>query len=512
MMYFSYLANVLTPLARLLKQYANLETVLVCYGRDMLPKPTLYDFDEGAFAEIVEMDPILAADETVDEKQSGALADAAAHIERRYNLNVIELIRSDRHVGIGWVTSVSFPQSEYGRQTSYPQSVDVVIRLVRAFEDLIDRRPPLAIVGSSSAVGPSVLWHMLKGLGVETRTMAIARSGEALFWSRDEYMLPEGFAKAYQDALRSEVAPQLKETDSSWLAPSVRAQAVLESLSQSVSWRELARQLYLSIRTLAGNRLYRSSHAYGKYLPLQQIKLIIERHFWRRRIVREKPVMTAVPDDAAFVFFPLQIEPEATLMMESPMCDSHLTAIDWLAKTAPGGWYVVVKEHPGATAPRTQAFWQTIETYPNVIVARTLEDARGIAERARAVAVLNGSLGVQAATIGKPVITFHPEFIARCMPHVLFADSYQATKDALATIRDNKLPPMAERAKTVSAFLHAQEVSAFPVSDPQILSGKSMPEKAVAADINKIARTLLETLDLDVSASASHQEAVGAEK
>jgi hypothetical protein len=278
-------------------------------------------------------------------------------------------------------------------------------------------------------------------------------------------------------------------------------------MGERSSWLALGKQIYSVGRKFVGDRLFRAGNIYGRYRTGQQIRMVLERHFWRRRILREGATATNLPKGLPFVFFPLQVEPEATLMLESPMCDNHLTAIDWLAKTVPGGWYVVVKEHPGATAPRTRGFWQTLSKYPNVILAKTLEDARGIAERSRAVAVLNGSLGVQAATIGKPVITFHPNFIARYMPHVLFANSYQSTRAALEKIRDDRLPPMGERMNAANAFLYALDKCQFPVSDPQILSGLSAPRQpATKVDVEAIANTFLASLA--IIESPSHVDAI----
>jgi hypothetical protein len=126
-----------------------------------------------------------------------------------------------------------------------------------------------------------------------------------------------------------------------------------------------------------------------------------------------------------------------------------------------------------------------------------LEDARTIVERSRAVAVLNGSLGVQAAMIGKPVITFHPRFIARYMPHVLFADSYASTREALEKIRDDALLPLDERLKSARAFQYALRKCEFAVSDSQILSGVPMRQTAVKADVEAITMSLLASLKID---------------
>lgn len=177
------------------------------------------------------------------------------------------------------------------------------------------------------------------------------------------------------------------------------------------------------------------------------------------------------------------------------MADNGLTAIDWLAKTAPPGWHVVIKEHPGATSPRPTGYWERIRAYPNVIVAATLEDPQAIAERAQAVAVIHGSVGAQAAVAGKPVITFSPVFVGLEMPHVLLARSYEQTGQALRAIRDETIPDLASRRRAGRAFLTALEKCGFPIEDGALLRGVAGSGTIDRSDIERLADTLMESLE-----------------
>ena len=177
------------------------------------------------------------------------------------------------------------------------------------------------------------------------------------------------------------------------------------------------------------------------------------------------------------------------------MCDNQLTVIDWLAKGVPPGWYVVVKEHPGATSPRPPGFWWRVRRYPNVIVAGTLENADDFGSRALAIACISGTVGVQAALAAKPVLTFHPNFIGRCMPHVLHADSYESTRAALRRIRDGDLPERAERMRAARAFVAALGDCSFPIDHRGLQLG--IPDEAPIpeADVARAADMLMRSLD-----------------
>ena len=259
--------------------------------------------------------------------------------------------------------------------------------------------------------------------------------------------------------------------------------------------RNLVRRLYNLLRRRAGDVLYRRRRVYGGYVLSHEIELVLNRWWWSRAALRAVPVLGALPDDTPIVYFPLHIEPESTLMFESQMCDNQLTAIDWLAKTLPGGWLLVVKEHPGATAPRPAGFWAQVTGYPNVVAASVMEDSAAIVERSRAVAVLNGTVGLQAAVAGKPVISFHPFFVAAALDHVLVVRSYEETRTALARVRDDDLPPVVERLRQGRALHQALRQCEFSIGSKQIRRGVATREPIEAADIRVLAEAFLESIN-----------------
>ena len=205
--------------------------------------------------------------------------------------------------------------------------------------------------------------------------------------------------------------------------------------------------------------------------------------------------MPGLAEGLPYVFFPLHIEPEVAIMSEAQASDQQLTFIEWLAKTVPGGWYVVVKEHPNATTPRPRGFKDRLATIPNVIIAAPLENGEGIAYKAQAVAVINGTLGVQAAIAGVPVITFHRHFQARLMPHVLFADNYDGTRTAIRSIVRGQISPAAERRRAGAAFKAALDDCAFAISNPGLLMGRAGSTKLLPDEVELFASRFLATLD-----------------
>lgn len=205
-------------------------------------------------------------------------------------------------------------------------------------------------------------------------------------------------------------------------------------------------------------------------------------------------VLPKLEPELPFVFFPLHTEPKSSLLVEAQAADHQLAILNWLAKTVPAGWYVIVKEHPAQASARTNPFWEQVRRYPNVIVGATLERAEEYARRAKAVAVINSTVGIQAALAGTPVITFHKHYVARLMPHVLYADSYDTTVAAMRRVVNGELPAQAERWAAARAYLEAFAAFEFPIDDPALLAGRAASEALSAATFDTLYRKLLWTL------------------
>ena len=487
----SYLANAIAPLARVMRAEHDIDVTLVCYRRGALPKAQTHDFCCEDFAEIVEIDPLFIPDPDISSANMGRLAEEVGAMERRIGKTVTELIRTDRMLGMGYVNGARFPDSRYGRSISHPQIIAIALRLWRFYEELLDRLKPLAVMNRGSALGPVTLWYLARARGVAVRTLVMARSGnqEGVFWTGDTAMRPIGLEAAYAEALSvGQVSTRTAASADGGTIPNpYRAELALSGFAERASARNLARNLYRLVRRRGGDALYRRRRVYGGYVLLHEIGLVLNRWWWNRAALRAASVVATLPDDTPIVYYPLHIEPESTLMFESQMCDNQMTAIDWLAKTLPGGWLLVVKEHPGATAPRPAGFWAQITGYPNVVVASVMEDSAAIVERARAVAVLNGTVGLQAAVAGKPVISFHPFFIAAALDHVLLARSYEETRTALVRIRDGDLPPVEERLRQGCALHQALRRCEFSIGSEQILRGVASRDAIEPADIRVLA-------------------------
>ena len=64
--YANQFADLLSPMARNLRQRYGVDVVLVHRGAKSLPNPAIYDFDVNTFAEIVDLETVLQTRDVID--------------------------------------------------------------------------------------------------------------------------------------------------------------------------------------------------------------------------------------------------------------------------------------------------------------------------------------------------------------------------------------------------------------------------------------------------------------
>lgn len=476
-------------LARRLKDQHGWDTVLICNARKDIPGPRHFDSD--AFVDIIDLDPVLAPTPRAALPPIATLTWELEQAERRLNLNFNEIMRSDRHLGRAFVTGAWYARSLYGQSADYEQTMDIVLRLVGFFEEHLKRWRPRAIISSSAFVASNTLFQVAHAYGAPWRDLVQSRISTRFFWSDSVDKLPLDFGAALAERLArpaSGGAPIALATPTAVLAhfSGLRARAGIKGLLRG--W-------YGTFRHKVFHRLRSGQRNYGNYLILDEL-WAIARGTWRlRQGLRRDGVEPALPAGTPYVLFPLQVEPESSLMAEAPMAANQLAVVDLLARTMPAGWRLVIKEHPAALNMRPHGFHRKLCAYPNANLAAALCDVDALADGARCVAVINGTVGVQAAVRGIPVITFHPNYIVRHLPHVQFADSYCSLRQALCRLRDGDLPDHEARIAAGSAVHQTMIDLSFEVDEPRMVLNDKTLAAPSAATLDRIIDTLLSSLD-----------------
>lgn len=107
-----------------------------------------------------------------------------------------------------------------------------------------------------------------------------------------------------------------------------------------------------------------------------------------------------------YLFYPLHTEPEVSLLVYGRPYVNQIEIIRALATSLPADMFLVAKEHPWMVGKRTLHAYEKMLAIPKVLIAPPEMQARTLLTDATAVAVVTGSVALEAAILGKPVITF----------------------------------------------------------------------------------------------------------
>jgi hypothetical protein len=211
------------------------------------------------------------------------------------------------------------------------------------------------------------------------------------------------------------------------------------------------------------------------------------RNFLKDRYVGESDLQ-----GLRYAFFPLHTEPEVSLLVYGRPYVNQFEIVRMLAMSLPVDMVLIVKEHPWMVGKRTLAAYQNMLDIPRVRFANPALEARTLVKQADLVAVVTGSVALEAAMLDKPVITFGdcpynllPDtMVRRC------ADPRHLQTLVRQAIDQQKTDEKALRAYVASVFETSASVNLYSV----LLSKANVHTERTAAYMDEIG-TLMDHLE-----------------
>ncbi len=109
---------------------------------------------------------------------------------------------------------------------------------------------------------------------------------------------------------------------------------------------------------------------------------------------------------APYIFFPLHFEPEVSIQVFGKSFQNQIEVVRNLALSAPMGTKVLVKEHPRSLGFRKWSYYKKLLDIPNVELVNPFLPSLEIVKKSTLVAVISGSIGLEAVICGKPTLVF----------------------------------------------------------------------------------------------------------
>ena len=156
----------------------------------------------------------------------------------------------------------------------------------------------------------------------------------------------------------------------------------------------------------------------------------------------DKNLSYVIDDNTPFVYFPLQIMPERTLLISSPFNTNQIEIIKHISKSLPIGYRLYVKEHPLQVIRewRKISFYKEILSIPNVEFLHYSVKTSDILKKCSLVITINGATGLEAAIHKKPSILFS-DFSYSILPSVHQLKSIDELPNAIRLSLQKKVDP-----------------------------------------------------------------------
>ncbi len=425
-----------------LKALTGCEMYLYVNGSEAVRNMTRR-ISEGLFADIINCSAPFDRAFHAEDLDADEVFARARSIEQFLGCTFNELIMCRRDTGLAFsLGGFRHPRSRRSEHATY-------VEVVHAFSEVIEFWRVEFITKKIGLVinGPKEVSVLARAMGIPQRILGGARYQNRYLWARDEFFeYPE-----IQEVFKTEYDPNLlpaKLDQPYFFDIKFRArmfgQGPLVRSARAV-WKQTLRWLYLN---------YKGFNRQSNYYLLEQWKLV-----WRReRELAEVTVPLAQPSEVLkgrkFVYFPLHVEPELSLHGLSPEYFFQLGAIGSIARDLPAGVWLVVKENMYGVGRRPRDFYDQIKSFKNIIFLDARERGLDIVKQADVVVTITGTAGVEAAILGKPVVTFGRHVSYDFLDHVTLVTREEELRPALA--RALGAPWDAQRARCDGAnFLRA---------------------------------------------------------
>ena len=398
------------------------------------------------------------ADPLYDEGEIPVSPEHVGEIEERYDIpSLCRLIAGDRFLAFSFLDSRRFVAR---KPVSNDYILSVCWRTYQLVQEMLDHvKPDYVLAPVVASLANYLLFLECRRRGIPFFTIASARFANVFYVADDQYMGSARVRERFRE-LADDPVPSPKYAEARRLYDEIRQRA--DSARPSYM-RRVARS-----RPTAGGYV-RAVGALALMAPRLARALLRPRHvmairkIWmpansrwnaarsvlvntRERFVptdRQRPCLRSL-DQARFpyVFFPLHVEPELSLLVFAPEHTNQIELCRRVALALPRGVRLLVKEHPAMVTSRPRRFYEDLAGLVNVELIHSSVSSHDIFAdaRCRAVLVVSSTVGFEAAMDGRPVVSLGPTDYA-VLPTVQPAASLEEAIERLRALCVGQPPP-----------------------------------------------------------------------
>jgi Capsule polysaccharide biosynthesis protein len=290
----------------------------------------------------------------------------------------------------------------------YSDALGYATFLARRLEDVYRKVKPMVIIGDFDSVHGSMGYAVAKRLNIPWFALQFSPlpSGHVALCSNMSPGSVVTLEPGRHERLRGFAAKLLADFElrrvcaSAYIPPNL--------LSPGFILKHIPSQVAAFTRTLQRRRnraLLRFTEVSGWHSIRGRVRegvrvrrnLLLLRH---RRLIQEPP-----PDER-FAFFGLHMQPEASVDVWAPFFSNQIRAVELLSRSIPPTHKLLVKLHKSDVTNYSPEYLSELANLPGVEVVSPYADTHQFILRADIVFSIQGTMGLEAALLGKPVIMF----------------------------------------------------------------------------------------------------------
>jgi hypothetical protein len=190
-----------------------------------------------------------------------------------------------------------------------------------------------------------------------------------------------------------------------------RVQATAFIPPNLLSARFILRQIPVQVGTFGRMLLRRKQRRFLRYTETagsHSIRTRVQKGFRLRKnlfFLRRRALLSA-PPMCQFAFFGLHMQPESSIDVWSPFFSNQTRVVELLARSLPPTHKLLVKLHKSDVPNYSPAYLEALERFPGVELVSPYADTHELIRKASLVVSIQGTMGLEAALLGKPVIMF----------------------------------------------------------------------------------------------------------
>jgi hypothetical protein len=331
----------------------------------------------------------------------------------------------------------------------YTDALGYATFLARRLEDVYRTVNPMAIIGDFDSVHGSMGCAVAKRLNIPWFALQFSPlpSGHVAFCSDMSPGSVVTLEPGRHERLRGIAAQLLENFETRRMKASIYIPPSL--LSPSFIVRQIPAHIAALVRTFQRRRRRRflrytegaSGHSVRRRVR-EAIRvrrnLLLLRH---RRLVQEPP-------PGGFAFFGLHMQPEASVDVWAPFFSNQIRVVEFLSRSLPPTHKLLVKLHKSDVPNYSPEYLAALARFPGVEIVSPYADTQEFIRRADLVFSIQGTMGLEAALLGKPVIMFG-NILGSLFPSATMVGK---TTDLPALVRKTLTGSPPSRADVIEAF------------------------------------------------------------